>query len=176
MAKEGTYWATYGFLKISAFKGKTDPEAYLDWEKKVEMIFDIHRYSEEKKAKLAVVEFTDYAMVWGERLVVERRRNRERLVNTWEELKTIMKKRYVPKHYYRELFNRLQMITQGNKSVEEYQKELEVAMIRGEDEEVTMSRFLNGLNRDITNVVELQSYVDLEELVYGVFFGLEDEL
>ena len=35
-----------------------------------------------------------------------------------------------------------------------------------EDEEVTMSRFLNGLNRDITNVVELQSYVELEELVH----------
>jgi hypothetical protein len=83
----------------------------------VEMIFDIHRYSEEKKVKLVVVEFTDYAMVWWERLVVERRRNRERPVNTWEELKTIMKKRYVPKHYYRELFNRLQMITQDNKSV-----------------------------------------------------------
>jgi hypothetical protein len=59
------------------------------------------------------------------------------------------------------------MITQGNKSVEEYHKELEMAMIRAnvnKDEEVTMSRFLNALNRDITNVVELQSYVDLEEL------------
>jgi hypothetical protein len=61
------------------------------------------------------------------------------------------------------------MITQGNKNVEEYQKELEVDMIRAnvnEDEEVTMSRFLNGFNRDIANVVELQSYVDLEELVH----------
>ena len=37
------------------------------------MIFDIHKYSEEKKVKLAVVEFTDYAMVWWERLVVERK-------------------------------------------------------------------------------------------------------
>jgi len=156
-------------LKIPDFKGKTDAEAYLDWEKKVEMIFDIHRYSEEKKVKLVVVEFTNYAMVWWERLVVERRRNRERPVSTWEELETIMKKRYVPKHYYRELFNRLQMITQGNKSVEKYQKELEVAMIRAnvnENEEVMISRFLNGLNRDIANVVELQSYVDLEELVH----------
>jgi hypothetical protein len=35
-----------------------------------------------------------------------------------------------------------------------------------EDEEVTMSRFSNGLNKDIANVVELQSYVDLEELVH----------
>ena len=67
------------------------------------------------------------------------------------------------------MFNRLQMITQGSKSVEEYQKELEVAMIRAnvnEDEEVTMSMFFNDLNRDITNVVELQSYAELEELVH----------
>jgi hypothetical protein len=80
-----------------------------------------------------------------------------------------MKKRWVPKHYYRGLFNRLHMITHGSKSVKEYQKELEVAMIRdnvNEDEEVTMSRFLNGLNRDITNVVKLQSYIELEELVH----------
>jgi len=69
-------------LKIPAFKGKTYPEAYLDWEKKVEMIFDIHRYSKEKKVELAVMEFTDYAMVWWERLVVKRRRNRERPVST----------------------------------------------------------------------------------------------
>ena len=98
-------------LKIPAFKGKTDLKAYFEWERKVEMIFEIHMYLKEKKVKLTVVEFTDYAMVWWERLVVERRRNRERPVNTSEELKTIMKKRYVPKHYYRELFNRLQMIT-----------------------------------------------------------------
>jgi hypothetical protein len=69
-------------LKISSFKGKTDPEAYLDWVKKVEMIFDIYRYSEEKKVKLIVVEFTDYTMVWWERLAVERKRNRERPVST----------------------------------------------------------------------------------------------
>jgi len=60
-------------LKIPAFKGKTDLEAYLDWKKKLEIIFDIHKYSKEKKVKLAVVEFTDYAMVWWERLVVERK-------------------------------------------------------------------------------------------------------
>jgi len=80
-----------------------------------------------------------------------------------------MKKRYIPKHYHRELFNHLQMITQSNKSVDEYHKELEIVMIRAnvnEDEETTMSKFLNGLNRDIVNVVELQSYIDLEELVH----------
>jgi hypothetical protein len=76
-------------------------------------------YSEEKKVKLVVVEFTDYVIVWWERLVGERKRNRDRPVSTWEELKTLMKM-YVLKHYYRELFNHLQMITQGNKKMKEY--------------------------------------------------------
>ncbi|RVW62204.1 hypothetical protein CK203_066443 [Vitis vinifera] len=35
-----------------------------------------------------------------------------------------------------------------------------------EDREATMARFLNGLNRDIANVVELQHYVELEDMVH----------
>ena len=36
-------------LKIPNFEGKNDPEAYLEWEKKVDWIFDCHSYSEKKK-------------------------------------------------------------------------------------------------------------------------------
>jgi len=32
-------------LKISGFQGKSDLKAYLDWENKVEFVFDCHRYS-----------------------------------------------------------------------------------------------------------------------------------
>ena len=37
-----------------------------------------------------------------------------------------------------------------------------------EDREVTMARFLAGLNREIQNVVELQHYVELEDMVHMV--------
>ncbi|KAK2455773.1 hypothetical protein QL285_003195 [Trifolium repens] len=47
-------------MTIPSFKGKNDPELYLEWERKIEHVFDCHNYSEEKKIKLAVVEFTDY--------------------------------------------------------------------------------------------------------------------
>ncbi|RVW12377.1 hypothetical protein CK203_108084 [Vitis vinifera] len=36
-------------MKIPSFQGKNDPEVYLEWEKKVEFIFECHNYSEEKK-------------------------------------------------------------------------------------------------------------------------------
>ena len=50
-------------MKIPSFQGKSDPEAYLEWEKKMELVFDCHQYSETEKGKLVVVEFYDYAIV-----------------------------------------------------------------------------------------------------------------
>jgi len=156
-------------MKIPSFQGRTDPEAYLEWEKKIELIFDCHNYSEEKKVKLAVIEFTDYAIIWWDQLVTNRRTNHERPIKTWGELKALMRRRFVPSHYYRDLYQKLQNLTQGSRSVEDYHKEMEVAMIRAnveEDREATVARFLSGLNRDIANVVELQHYVEVEDMVH----------
>ena len=69
-------------VKIPSFQGKNDPEVYLEWEKKVELIFECHNYSEEKKVKLAVIEFTDYVIIWWDQLVINRRRNHERPIET----------------------------------------------------------------------------------------------
>ncbi|XP_052197121.1 uncharacterized protein LOC127804307 [Diospyros lotus] len=156
-------------MKIPSFQGRNDPEAYLEWEKKIEMIFECHNYSEAKKVKLAVIEFTDYAIIWWDQLVLSRRRNGERPVATWGEMKTLMRRRFIPNHYFRDLYQKLQTLMQGSKSVEEYYKEIEVAMIRAnvtEDREATMARFLNGLNREIANIVELQHYVELEDMLH----------
>ena len=90
-------------------------------------------------------------------------------METWEEMKRVMRKIFVPTYYYRELYNKLQNLRQGNRGVEEYYKEMEVAMARAnieEDREATMARFLAGLNREIQNLVELQHYVELEDMVH----------
>ena len=51
-------------MNIPSFQGRNDPKVYLEWEKKVELIFERHNYSEEQKVKLAIIEFTDYAIIW----------------------------------------------------------------------------------------------------------------
>jgi CO dehydrogenase nickel-insertion accessory protein CooC1 len=53
--------------------------------------------------------------------------------------------------------------------VDDYYKEMQLAMIRAnveEDREATMARFLHGLNREIANVVEMQHYVELTDMVH----------
>jgi hypothetical protein len=53
--------------------------------------------------------------------------------------------------------------------VDEYYKEMEVAMIRAnveKDWKATMARFLHGLNHEIADIVELQHYVELTDMVH----------
>jgi len=69
-------------LKIPNFQGKNNPEAYLEWEKKLDWIFDCHTYSEQKKVKLVIIECTEYALIWWDQIVISRRRNGERPVQT----------------------------------------------------------------------------------------------
>ncbi|XP_068639431.1 uncharacterized protein [Aristolochia californica] len=108
------------------------------------------------------------AIVWWDQLDINRRRNGECPIDSWDEMKRVMRRRFVPSHYYRDLYRKLQSFFEGNRSVDEYYKEMEMAMIRAnveEDREATMARFLNGLNWDIANTIEIHHYVELEDLV-----------
>ncbi|KAJ9536652.1 hypothetical protein OSB04_un000201 [Centaurea solstitialis] len=157
-------------MKVPSFQGKSDPEAYLDWETKMEFIFACHEYSNRKKVKLAVIEFSDYALTWWDQLLISKRRNGERPIDSWEEMKMVMRRRFVPSHYFRDLHNKLQNLKQGTKCVEDYFKEMEVTMIRAnidEDREATMARFLHGLNFEIRDRVEMYHYVEIEDMGGG---------
>ena len=53
--------------------------------------------------------------------------------------------------------------------MDDYRKEMDISLIQAnveEDREATIARFLNGLNQDIANVVELQHYIKLKDMVH----------
>ncbi|RDX72733.1 hypothetical protein CR513_47737, partial [Mucuna pruriens] len=58
-------------------KGEPRRENYL-----VEHVFDCQNYSEEKKVKIAIVEFTNYASIWWDQFVINKHRNGERHIRT----------------------------------------------------------------------------------------------
>ncbi|XP_027170630.1 uncharacterized protein LOC113770389 [Coffea eugenioides] len=155
-------------MQIPPFQGKSDPDTYLEWESRVELVFGCNDYTDAQKLRLAVVEFTDYAIVWWEQVVTSRRRCGDPPITTWTELKRLMKKRFVPSHYHRDLYQKLQTLTHGQRSVEDYYKDMEISMLRAdiqEDREATMARFLNGLRVEIADQLELQYYVEIEDMV-----------
>ena len=85
--------------------------------------------------KLAPTEFKEYALSWWDNLVTARRRAGDFPVETWNQIKVIMRKRFVPSHYHRELHFKLRTLSQGSRSVEEYYKEMETLMLRADIQE-----------------------------------------
>jgi len=155
-------------VDLPHFQGKDDVEAYLDWEMKVEQLFACHQVSEERKVPLATLSFQGYAMYWWTSIVQERLRSNGCSIEYWNDLKSALRRRHIPSYYNTELMNKLQRLQQRNMSVEEYRQKMELLMMRAgiiEEESITISRFLSGLNLDIRDRVELLPYQDLNDLV-----------
>ncbi|KMS96143.1 hypothetical protein BVRB_001790 [Beta vulgaris subsp. vulgaris] len=78
-----------------------------------------------------------------------------------------MRKRFVPQTYRRELFVRLNSLHQTTLSVKQYIKEFErltMACHIQEEDKQKIARFLVGLKKSITNIVELQQYVTFDDV------------
>ncbi|KAF8110977.1 hypothetical protein N665_0077s0038 [Sinapis alba] len=156
-------------LKIFTFDGKNDHDAFVEWERKIELVFDCQNFSELKKVRLAATEFCGYAINWYDQVVTHRRRTGRRPIASWDELTTLMRRRFVLEHYHCDLHQRLRRLLEGTKSVEEYFQEMEILMIKADvDEtlEATMARFLAGPNRDIQDRMELQEYESLDQMLH----------
>nr|XP_016458954.1 PREDICTED: uncharacterized protein LOC107782578 [Nicotiana tabacum] len=140
-------------MKFPAFEGTTDADAYLEWEAKVERIYRVHNYSEEKNVQMAVTEFEGYASTWLERTELDRRRLGDRPIETWEDLKRVMRGRFVPSHYHREIIKKLHNLVEGHKSVEEYYNTMEVERILRDQNKSSSASW----NRDKTTWISSSS-------------------
>ena len=90
-------------LSIQPFKGRNDPEAYIQWETKIEELFSCHICTEEEKVKVAATKLSHYALVWWDKEQKDRRWYGEPVVRTWEEMRKMMRKRYANSYYLEEL-------------------------------------------------------------------------
>ncbi|XP_024009782.1 uncharacterized protein LOC112085089 [Eutrema salsugineum] len=149
-------------IKLTApnFAGKVYPEAYLDWEKRMDHIFDYYNHPGPKRVALAVAQLTDGALTWWDREFSDRKRSRLRAIDTWVDMKDLMRQRYVPPHFYRDLQRRFRTLKQGTRTVEEYYEEFERLRNHLEvhdDEEALMAQFLDGLQERISRKVERQN-------------------
>ncbi|XP_010542092.1 PREDICTED: uncharacterized protein LOC104815406 [Tarenaya hassleriana] len=146
-------------LKPPLFVGKVDPEAYLDWERRMDNIFECYAYSDRRRVQYAAAQLAENALAWWDRETTERRRAHIEQVGTWREMKVLMRKRYVPPHFHRELQRTYRKLAQGARPVEEYFEEFEHIRSRlelEEDEETVMAQFLDGLQERIARKVKAE--------------------
>jgi hypothetical protein len=155
-------------LSIPKFTGREDADAYLEWAEQCDQIFRVHNLFYQRRVYLASVEFSGYTLTWWNQIHENQLVLGHEHINTWEEMKQVMRRRFVLSSYQRDLRNRLQMLKQGKRSVDEYYKEMELLLVRAgirEDPESKIARFLGGLNEEISGFVEMFPYHTLQDLV-----------
>ncbi|KAK1628541.1 hypothetical protein QYE76_002856 [Lolium multiflorum] len=157
-------------FSIPKFEGGADVKEYLTWELKIEKLWGLHpHYTEDRKIKLASSEFDGYALRWWDRFLRAREEDGEQPIITWRAMKAAMTERFVPTNYFCNIFDKLTLLRQGVKTVDEYYMEMEMLMQRGrvkESLEMTMTRFLNGLKYDIKGIIHHYSYTNMNELLH----------
>ena len=156
-------------MTAPSYAGKVDPEAYLDWEKSMDHIFDYYNHPGPKRVALAVAQLAENALSWWDRLCSDRRKSNLRQLDSWLDMKDAMRQRFVPQHFHRDLQRKFRSLKQGSKSVEEYYEEFEKLRNRldlNEDEEATMAQFIDGLQERISCKVGRQVYADMKDLFH----------
>lgn len=102
-------------IKVPFFRGQRDPDAYLEWETKMKQFFQCKTYSNVQKVQVAALEFIDYALVWWDQTIKERRRYGDPPIETWEEMKRMTRRRYAPSYHLREIQRKMVEKIEGEK-------------------------------------------------------------
>jgi len=112
-----------------------------------------------KKVKLVALRLRKCASLWWTNFCAKRAKKRKSKIRTWAKMKSKLKNRFLPPSYVQDNYSQLYSLTQGNTSVEEYTREFKKFLIKcdlQEPEDQTIVRYLSGLDRRYSNVVELQ--------------------
>lgn len=113
-------WDMGFHVEIPEFNGNLNTEEFLDWLSSIEEILEYKRVPGDQCVPLIASRFKNRAMAWWQQIKELRHRAGKPRIDTWERLKKHMRRAFLPYNYERTLYNKLQTLRQGSRSVDEY--------------------------------------------------------
>ena len=150
-------WDSGFQVEIPEFSGNLSTEEFLDWLSAIEEILDFKKIPEDQCVPLIAYRFKSRAMAWWQQIKESRRRAGKPRIDTWERLKKNMRRAFLPYNYERTLYNKLQSLRQGTRTVEEYATDFFHMVARttlAETEDQLVSCFIGGLRFQIQNALQ----------------------
>ncbi|XP_013588872.1 uncharacterized protein LOC106363133 [Brassica napus] len=150
-------WDMGFHVEIPEFNGNLNTEEFLDWLSSIEEILEYKRVPGDQCVPLIASRFKNRAMAWWQQIKELRHRAGKPRIDTWERLKKHMRRAFLPYNYERTLYNKLQTLRQGSRSVDEYATDFFLMVARtilAETEEQLVSRFIGGLRFQIQTALQ----------------------
>ena len=133
---------------IPEFQGTLNLEDFIDWLNMVEEILEFRQVPDDARVSMVVTHFKGQAMAWWQQLKESRRQANKACINSWDRLTKHMRRGFLPFNYERTLYNKLQNLRQGTRSVDEYATEffyMTARMTTSATQQQLISRFIGGL-------------------------------
>ncbi|XP_057808911.1 uncharacterized protein LOC131023389 [Salvia miltiorrhiza] len=163
---ESRRWEAGFRLDIPEFSGESGAEAFLDWLHEVEDILDFKRVPEDRRVSLIVTRFRGRASAWWHQFKLLRQRQGKPKLTSWSKLLKHLRLEFLPFNYTRTLYQRLQNLRQGPRSVDEYSKEFHQLLARNDLSETTdqiVSRYIGGLRTPFQDSLNMFAPVSVSE-------------
>ncbi|GKB47292.1 reverse transcriptase domain-containing protein [Tanacetum coccineum] len=140
-------------VNIPDFAGDTlSPEGFINWLVAVEEVFDFKEVPEYKRVSLIATKLRGRASAWWQQLKLTRERVGKLRITSWQKIKKCTRANFIPYNYQRQMYQWLQNLKQGSKSVEDYTTEFYQLIERNdiqETEDQLISRYIGGLRVQI---------------------------
>ncbi|GJV41637.1 putative nucleotidyltransferase, ribonuclease H [Tanacetum coccineum] len=141
------------------FFGNTlNPEGFIDWLVAVEEVFEFKDVPENKRVSLIATKLRGRASAWWQQLKLTRERVGKPRVTSWRKMKKLLRENFIPHNYQRLMYQRLQNLKQGTKSVEDYTTKFYQLIARNDIQETDdqlVSRYIGGLRVQIMDSVNI---------------------
>ncbi|XP_024016125.1 uncharacterized protein LOC112089288 [Eutrema salsugineum] len=146
------HWESGLKLDLPDFHGSLAPEELLDWISNVEEILEFKQVPSNMQVPLVLTHFRGRASAWWQQIKEQRARAGKDRIASWDKLKRLLRKSFLPYNFARTMYTRLQNLHQGTRSVDEYAADFFTLLARNnvnETEEQMVSRFMGGLKQQL---------------------------
>ncbi|CAL9028321.1 unnamed protein product [Prunus brigantina] len=131
-----------------------------------EHYFEWKPMAEDRKVLFVKLKLKSTVLQWWKRVEEQRARQGKQKINTWDRMKSKLRKQFLPGDYTMELYERFHNLKQRDMSVEEYTSEFNNLSIRvglNEINEHMTSYYLSGLNQTIRDEMGVVCLFNLED-------------
>ncbi|KAK9133615.1 hypothetical protein Scep_013143 [Stephania cephalantha] len=144
--------------EVPEFHGTLQQEEFLDWMASVEEVLEFKGVPEDKRVQLVVTRFRNRATAWWQQQKLMRNRNGKAKITSWEKMKKHLRDEFLPYNFQRLMYQRLQNLRQGGKSIDDYTTEFHQLVAKNELQETNdqlVARNIGGLRVQIQDVVNM---------------------
>lgn len=146
---EARRWETGLKLLLTEFVGNLDLDAFVDWLTVVEEKLAFKDVPMERRVPLIFTRLHGRAAAWWQQSKVVRANQGKSWITTWEKLTRRLRAKFLPFNYHCILYQKLQNLRQGGRSINDYSEEFYQLLARNaltETPEQLVSCYIGGLS------------------------------